>query len=790
MANARGGNGGGGIVVSILKILAVLTALSTMIFPREVLRSVKDELLVGASTATTATTTAVDGSASSSSVSIVDDDEEEEEADSDEKKNKKKKLKPKKKKRYAIAMYVDSDDHVYGLYSILRRAVTTGMVNDGIEIAVAVSKHMTDAEDERLEAIERQKPSWIESKMSMIKDIRTEIESNRAAISASSSATTTTTNNDNNEMMDALLEKRDALFASKREITTEIREGRHIDAKLPKEELPEGNIAVRKLREWHRDGLIHTIYPINSNYIQDIVRYSGVWEGVFNKLFLFNLTEYDKIIRLDCDVLIRTNLMHWFEYDTPCAIQAHDEIEWNSGVMVITPNATVFDDMISRLPDVTRLDDDISSFDVDGPDGWNSGVGEQGVPLVVLHEQRRHHEQSVVGDEDDADGERDLRQHPRTPSPPVLLASTESSHPDGPFNDGETMVFGYLPDKSGPVRRLARVGRIRQRHRRKIRPPDSQLVPPTMPERNDDDDDDQRVRGIRGVAVTSPTPNERTNEPNEPKESLPEPLSTPTGKKRKKKKPGTVSGRAPRATDERTEHIFFESGRNSVVVESVEARTEKKRTRPNRRRSGRPLARSPVTDDRRCEPIAEAAGDGVRTRGGRSPAPKPPGCAREEGPTRRRGGGEGALSRESSRDFPAEERRRRIPPPASLPSFLPSRSVGRSGGLVGRRRKRAFRSGTRRRRRLGFRVDRREAASASRSMEREVRGGRRSLAGRSTDDDDKGLAEKSPVFFSESEIIYRWMVHGGEENSAGSQRKNRSVIRSIDRWWIVFFVKR
>jgi len=349
-----------------------------MIFPREVLRSVKDELLVGASTATTATTTAVDGSASSSSVSIVDDDEEEEEADSDEKKNKKKKLKPKKKKRYAIAMYVDSDDHVYGLYSILRRAVTTGMVNDGIEIAVAVSKHMTDAEDERLEAIERQKPSWIESKMSMIKDIRTEIESNRAAISASSSATTTTTNNDNNEMMDALLEKRDALFASKREITTEIREGRHIDAKLPKEELPEGNIAVRKLREWHRDGLIHTIYPINSNYIQDIVRYSGVWEGVFNKLFLFNLTEYDKIIRLDCDVLIRTNLMHWFEYDTPCAIQAHDEIEWNSGVMVITPNATVFDDMISRLPDVTRLDDDISSFDVDGPDGWNSGVGEQG----------------------------------------------------------------------------------------------------------------------------------------------------------------------------------------------------------------------------------------------------------------------------------------------------------------------------------------------------------------------------------------------------------------------------
>ena len=56
------------------------------------------------------------------------------------------------------------------------------------------------------------------------------------------------------------------------------------------------------------------VYKVNRTYI--INRLSdeqNMWKGTFNKLWLFNLTMYDKVIVLDGDVLIRTNIMHWFE---------------------------------------------------------------------------------------------------------------------------------------------------------------------------------------------------------------------------------------------------------------------------------------------------------------------------------------------------------------------------------------------------------------------------------------------------------------------------------------------
>ena len=43
-------------------------------------------------------------------------------------------------------------------------------------------------------------------------------------------------------------------------------------------------------------------------------RSQGLWQGVFNKLWLFNLTEFDKVTILDADVLVRTNIMHWFDF--------------------------------------------------------------------------------------------------------------------------------------------------------------------------------------------------------------------------------------------------------------------------------------------------------------------------------------------------------------------------------------------------------------------------------------------------------------------------------------------
>ena len=71
----------------------------------------------------------------------------------------------------------------------------------------------------------------------------------------------------------------------------------------------------------------------------------------------FNLTEFDKVIMLDADILIRTNIEHWFHYPTPCAIQAGDDFNWNSGAMVITPDSKTFQQMLSRLPSIKRYDE-------------------------------------------------------------------------------------------------------------------------------------------------------------------------------------------------------------------------------------------------------------------------------------------------------------------------------------------------------------------------------------------------------------------------------------------------
>ena len=101
----------------------------------------------------------------------------------------------------------------------------------------------------------------------------------------------------------------------------------------------------KALNEWSDPKDIHVV---DRSYIVDKIG-PGLWKGTFNKLWLFNLTEFDKVIVLDQDVFIRTNLMHWFDYPTPCAVQANDNIEWNSGAMVITPNTKVFDDLVILL---------------------------------------------------------------------------------------------------------------------------------------------------------------------------------------------------------------------------------------------------------------------------------------------------------------------------------------------------------------------------------------------------------------------------------------------------------
>ena len=114
-------------------------------------------------------------------------------------------------------------------------------------------------------------------------------------------------------------------------------------------------------------------FVVKDDIVGKVSSKSGIWKGVFNKLWAFNLTEFEKVIVLDGDILIRTDITHWFDYPTPCAIQAGNDLNWNSGAMVITPDSMEFQQMLSRLPHLEKYDAN-KAYD---SDPMTSGYGDQ-----------------------------------------------------------------------------------------------------------------------------------------------------------------------------------------------------------------------------------------------------------------------------------------------------------------------------------------------------------------------------------------------------------------------------
>lgn len=115
------------------------------------------------------------------------------------------------------------------------------------------------------------------------------------------------------------------------------------------------------------------VRQVDKTFIRDKVP-QGCWIPVFSKLEFFNLTMYDKLIALDNDIFIRTNIEHWFKYPAPAATHARGTIEWNSGAMVIKPNSTLYDILLQHLP-LTRPFHPSKEYSIDP---WNSYDGHQG----------------------------------------------------------------------------------------------------------------------------------------------------------------------------------------------------------------------------------------------------------------------------------------------------------------------------------------------------------------------------------------------------------------------------
>jgi hypothetical protein len=116
------------------------------------------------------------------------------------------------------------------------------------------------------------------------------------------------------------------------------------------------------------------VREIDKSFVRNHVP-NGIWGAVFSKIEFFNMTDFDKVIALDNDVFIRKNIMHWFDYPTPAATQERATLEYNSGAMVIEPNAKLYATLLEHIPKTQPW---VSENDNGKTDTWNSGIGHQG----------------------------------------------------------------------------------------------------------------------------------------------------------------------------------------------------------------------------------------------------------------------------------------------------------------------------------------------------------------------------------------------------------------------------
>ena len=86
-------------------------------------------------------------------------------------------------------------------------------------------------------------------------------------------------------------------------------------------------------------------------------RHNTNWNYTFDKLLVFELTQFDKIVFIDADMMVMHNLDHLFELPHMSATNAgysfpgnESDIDLNSGLMVIEPQPEVVNTMLSTIP--------------------------------------------------------------------------------------------------------------------------------------------------------------------------------------------------------------------------------------------------------------------------------------------------------------------------------------------------------------------------------------------------------------------------------------------------------
>lgn len=110
-----------------------------------------------------------------------------------------------------------------------------------------------------------------------------------------------------------------------------------------------------------RDGwTIRPILNIHSPY-EGLSKRGDYFSGIFSKLHVWNMTDYDRIVYLDSDVLVMSNIDHMFDCGTFCAAFRHSDL-FNAGIIVVEPNESVFKDMMKKIATLPSYDDGDQGF--------------------------------------------------------------------------------------------------------------------------------------------------------------------------------------------------------------------------------------------------------------------------------------------------------------------------------------------------------------------------------------------------------------------------------------------
>ena len=93
------------------------------------------------------------------------------------------------------------------------------------------------------------------------------------------------------------------------------------------------------------------IYQYN---LKNSPRMAGIWKHCWTKLSIYDQTQWDKIVFLDCDILVLKNLDHLFDYPNGTAPMDGEysnlwpnRPHFNNGCVVIEPNHKTFEDIFN-----------------------------------------------------------------------------------------------------------------------------------------------------------------------------------------------------------------------------------------------------------------------------------------------------------------------------------------------------------------------------------------------------------------------------------------------------------